>query len=182
MNKAEFLAIARIVRPWGRHGEVAVEVMTDFPERFTEPVGVYLESANHHPEPVRMENAWEHKGRMVLKLAGVDSIEAAGRLRGRHLLIASADRAVLPENSYYWPDLVGCRVVRGSPESSSEIGIVTEVEPTGGVALLHVARPNEAEALVPLAQAICKQIDIQAKKIVIDPPGGLLALNNAEVG
>ncbi len=179
MSKAAFLAIARIVRPQGRRGEVAAEVMTDFPGRFCAPARFYLENPDQAPSPVMMENAWKHKGRMVLKFAGVDSIQDAERLRGRHVLIASGEKAALPENSYYWPDLVGCRVVENGPELSAEVGIVTEVEPTGGAALLHVERPNQGEVLIPLAQEICKHIDIQAKKIVIDPPRDLLALNDA---
>jgi 16S rRNA processing protein RimM len=175
-----FLAVARILRPQGRRGEVAAEVMTDFPQRFSAPADLYLENEDQPPSPVRMEHAWEHKGRIILKFAGVDSIEAASRLRGRHVLIAAGERNALPENCYYVPDLIGCRVVMGAAESVAEIGVVSEVEATGGAPLLHIERPGKGDALVPLAQAICKCIDIPAKQIVIDPPRDLLGLNDAD--
>lgn len=204
----EFLAIARFVRPQGRKGEVAAEILTDFPERFAKLSRAYLENPGTEPEPVRVEHAWLHQGRVILKLSGVNSIDQAERLRGRHLLVPKGERAPLPSGRYYIADLVGCRVVRrpaAGPEQ--EIGLVTEVEATGGVDLLHVApsrtagvRPavqqqkaesgrrsgatrgptagNEKEdILIPLARAICIQIDPEARLIVVDPPQDLLELN-----
>lgn len=187
IDSEQFLAIARILRPQGRWGEVAAEVLTDFVERFTAPGRVYVETPGGLPEPREIEKAWPHKGRIVLKLAGVDSIEAAARLRGRHVLIRREERMPLAEGRYYVWELEGCRVVKEQNGALSEVGTVTGVETTGGVELLRVALPSledggkpEGEpryALIPLAQAICKRIDPQAKLIVIDPPDDLLDLN-----
>jgi 16S rRNA processing protein RimM len=113
---------------------------------------------------------------MVLKLAGVDSIETASCLRGRHLLIPREDRVPLPPHHYYLWELEGCRVLVGGTGAAQEVGTVTDVEPTGGAGLLHVATPR-GEVLIPLAQAICTRIDPAAKTIVIDPPEDLLELN-----
>lgn len=179
----QFLAIARISRPQGRRGEVAAEVLTDFVERFQKIGRVYLESPSGPPEPRDLENAWPHKGRIVLKLAGVDSIEAASRLRGRHVLIRREDRMPLAAGRYYVWELEGCRVVRQQDGGLREVGTVTGVETTGGVELLRVAllagQGEKAgnETLIPLAQAICTRIDPEAKLIVIDPPEDLLDLN-----
>jgi 16S rRNA processing protein RimM len=175
-----FLAVARIVRPQGRRGEVIAELASDFPDRFTALKSVYLENHDQSPSPVLLENAWKHKGRIVLKFAGIDTIEAALRLRSRHVLIPFEERVRLPEDSYYWSELVGCRVVFASHQRGGQVGTVTSVEPTGGVALLHVA-PEEGgkdELLIPFARAICKQIDPEAKTIEIDPPEDLLTLND----
>ena len=172
----EFLAVARIVRPQGRRGEVVAEILTDFPQRFAMLRRVYLERPGSTPEPVPVEKIWPHQGRVVLKFPGVDSIDQANGLRGVHVLIPRDERMPLPAHHYYVWELKGCRVVAERQGASSEVGTVIEVEPTGGVDLLHVATPR-GEVLIPLAQDICKRIDTEAKTIVIDPPEDLLDLN-----
>ena len=172
----KFLAVARIVRPQGRRGEVVAEILTDFPQRFAELRRAYLENPGSPPEPARVESVWPHKGRVVLKFSGVDSIDQANRLRGVHVLIPREERMLLPAHQYYVWELKGCRVVTQRQGVASELGTVTDVEPTGGVDLLHVATPR-GEVLIPLVQDICRQIDTVAKTIVIDPPEDLLELN-----
>ena len=172
----QYLAIARIGRPQGRRGEVVAEILTDFPSRLRELQRAFLESPGQAPEPVAVERVWPHKGRVVLKFRGVNSIEEASRLRGRHVLILREERRPLPPHQYYLWELRSCRVVRARQGVWSEIGTVTDVEPTGGVDLLHVATRG-GEILIPLAQSICTQIDTRAKTIVIDPPEDLLELN-----
>jgi 16S rRNA processing protein RimM len=172
----KFLAVARIVRPQGRRGEVVAEILTDFPQRFAELPRAYLENPGSQPQPVRVESVWRHKGRIVLKFSGVDSIDQANRLRGMHVLILREERMPLPAHQYYVWELEGCRVITARQGVTSEVGTVTDVEPTGGVDLLHVATPR-GEVLIPLAQDICKRIDTAAKIIVIDPPEDLLELN-----
>ena len=171
-----YLAIARILRPQGRKGEVAAEILTDFPASFEKLRSAFLAAPGQAVRPVTVERTWPHKGQMILKIAGIDSIESASRLRGIDLLIPWEQRALLPPHHYYLWELCGCRVVGG--REGQEIGTVTDVEPTAGVALLHVARCDEqGEVLIPLAQAICTRIDPETKIIVIDPPEDLLNLN-----
>ncbi len=175
-ERNQFVAVARIVRPQGRRGEVLADILTDFPQRFETANELFLENPDQAPERVTLENAWLHKGRVVLKLSGVDSIEQAERLRDRHVLIRPEERTPLPPRHYYVGDLTGCRVVREHQGSTSEVGTVTEVEHTGGVDLLHVETPR-GDVLIPLAEAICTKIDPDAKTIVINPPEDLLELN-----
>ncbi len=167
------VVIARIARPWGRKGEVVAEILTDFPQLFQSRRRVFVEGV---AEPVAVEHARLHQGRVVLKFGGSDSIGDAERWRGRHVLIPREERMALPAHSYYWPDLCGCRVVRRTARGEHIVGTVEAVEPTGGVDLLRVATPS-GEALIPLAQEICTHVDTQAKKIVIEPPEGLLEPN-----
>lgn len=168
--------MARIVRPQGRRGEVTAEILTDFPERFRRLRGAFLEQPDGPPEAVSVENAWLHKGRVVLKFAGVDSIAQAETLRGQHVLIPRGERMLLGAHQYYLWELEGCRAVLERNGAAHEIGTVTRVEPTGGVDLLRIATPR-GEVLIPLAQDICKRIDLEAKTILIDPPEDLLELN-----
>ncbi len=175
----DFLAIARLIRSQGRRGELLAQVLTDFPQRFAALRRVYLQNPPRAPEPVEVEKVWPHKGRVVLKFAGIDSIERAERLRGRYVLIPRQERMPLPAHHYYLWELEGCRVIAEQQGAVREIGTVTAVESTGGVDLLHVAARDRkrGEVLIPLAQEICRQIDKAAKTIVIDPPEDLLELN-----
>ena len=172
----QFLAIARILRPQGRKGEVAAEILTDFPARFQQLESVLLEVPGQAPKRINLERGWPHKGRIILKFQGIDSIESASGLRGLQVFIPWEQRAPLPPHHYYLCELHGCRVIW--ERQGQEIGTVAEVESTGGVDVLHVRRPDgKSEVLIPLAQEICTRIDLAAQTIVIDPPEELLDLN-----
>lgn len=173
----KYLAIARILRPQGRKGEVAAEILTDFPERFKQLQTVVLELPGQPPKPATLESTWLHKGQIVLKFAGIDSIDSASSLRGGEVLIPWEQRTTLKPHQYYLCELQGCRVVW--ERNGLEIGTVVEIEPTGGVDVLHVQRPNgQSEVLIPLAQEICTRIDLEARTIMIEPPEDLLELND----
>jgi 16S rRNA processing protein RimM len=173
----QWLAIARVQRARGRKGEVAAEVLTDFPERLERLRRVYLETPGGSPETAEIAKSWWHRGTLILHFTGIDSINAAQRLRGRLLLIPRDERKRLGRHQYYLWELVGCAVVRGSGEP---VGAVVGIEPTGGVDLLRV-RPEgvteREDLLIPLAEEICTVIDVGARRIVIEPPEGLLDLN-----
>lgn len=173
-----FLTVARIVKPQGRRGEVAAEILTDFPERFAKLHRVYLEGSNGAAEAFELEAAWLHKGKIILKISGVNSIDDAERLRGNFVLIPHEEKTELPAGSYFVWELEGCRVMQTAGGIKEEIGTVTNVERTGGTDLLHVAGARTGrELLIPLAEAICRRIDTKAKEIWIDPPEDLLDLN-----
>ena len=171
-----FLAVACVVRPQGRRGEVLAAPLTDFSARFQELRDVFLENPGTAPQPIKVEHVWPHKGQVVIKFSGVDSISEASGLKGRHVLILAENRMPLPPDHYYLWELQGCRVVAERSGTQVEVGTVTSVEPTGGVDVLHVAAA-QGEILIPLAQAICTKIDTEARTILIDPPEDLLDLN-----
>lgn len=178
-ERPKFLAIGRVVKPQGRGGEVAAEVLTDFDKRFEGLKRVFLECLAGDPVPVEIERAWSHKGRIILKLRGIDKISEAAVLRDRHILIPLEERMMLSPDRYYTWELEGCTVVIEHDGGETVVGIVTGVEPTGGVDLLHVAKDgvDRGNILIPLAKDICRRIDVTAKRIVIDPPEDLLDLN-----
>jgi 16S rRNA processing protein RimM len=127
-----------------------------------------------------VESAWPHKGRIILKFEGIDSIEEAEHLRQLHVLITRDERVPLPAHDYYVGDLAGCDVLLERMGEFKRVGKVTDVEPTEGVDLLHVTRGDGrlGEILIPFAQEICKRIDLEARTIFIDPPEDLLDLND----
>jgi 16S rRNA processing protein RimM len=155
---------------------LAAEILTDFTTRFDHLRHVFLEHPGGPPDSCEVESARMHKGRVILKFSGIDSIDGANRLRSLHVLIRREERTELCGHRYYVSDLVGCQVIT-EHQGRGELGTVTEVEPTGGVELLHVRRPDGRELLIPLAEAICTRIDPENKLIVVEPPEALLDLN-----
>jgi 16S rRNA processing protein RimM len=171
-----FVAIARVLRPQGRKGEVLAEILTDFPSRFERLQRAFLDEPGHQPRAATIEHAWLHKGKVVLKFAGAGSIDDAETLRGRLVLVPDEEKAALAANQYYLSQLEGCQVVAERAGTRTPLGIVTEVERTGGADLLHVVDGSH-ELLIPFVRAICKVIDPDSRLIVIDPPEDLLDLN-----
>lgn len=167
-----FIAIARIARTRGNRGEVLADLYTDFPERFSGLHEVWLEHADGRRVLLAVEETWEHKGRIVFKFEGIDSISAAEPYVGCWIQVPAADAVKLPEGTYFDHDLVGCSVedIRGNP-----IGIVDEVLRITGNNLL-VVKGSGREYLIPAAESICVQISISEKRIVVDPPEGLMDL------
>jgi 16S rRNA processing protein RimM len=177
-----WLAIARILRPRGRRGEVVAEVLTDFPDRFEKLKRAFLETPAGPPQPIDIAEVWWHAERLILRFEGTESIDQARQLQGRLLLVPGEQRVKLGADQYYISDLIGCQVL----SNERRIGEVIRVEPTGGADLLCV-RPaegakNSSEILIPFAQEICPEVDVVARRIVIEPPEGLLALNDEGAG
>ena len=171
-----FLAIACVLRPQGRRGEVLAQILSDFPSRFENLPRAFLDQPAGPPVPIAVERTWLHKGKVVLKFSGVDSIDSAESLRGRCILIPREEMIPLPAGQYYLWELEGCRVVVREAAGERMLGTVSEIERIGGADLLHVS-DGTREVLIPLAESICKRIDPADKLIVVDPPEDLLDLN-----
>lgn len=122
---------------------------------------------------MEIERTWMHGDHLIFKFKGVDTISDAERLAGADVAIPLEERAEVPEGEYYQSDLLGCEVV---DKSGRSLGQVSEWQESGGAPLL-VVRAGDKELLIPFAKAICTKIDIQQKRIEVDPPEGLLDLN-----
>ena len=176
-----YVTLARILRPQGRRGEVAAEILTDFPERLTRLSAVYLSDGKSAPRQFVIRACWlsqSHGGQAVFHFDGFDSIDDAGKLSGLEVQVPISERVKLPGGSYFITDLIGCEV--RERVSGIRLGTVREVQPTGektpGTPLLVVNSPR-GELLIPLAIEICPKIDLVARSIEILPPEGLLDLN-----
>jgi 16S rRNA processing protein RimM len=168
----EVVAVARAVKTRGLRGEIVAELLTDFPERFGELENLIAIAPDGERLVLELEDHWLHGERVVLKFAGYDSIEAASALVGYELAVPEAERVELPEDEFYDWELVGCRV---ETIEGRKLGLVREVMRTGGVEVLVVENAQkEREHLIPLAETICVEIDIERKLIRVDPPEGLL--------
>lgn len=165
------VVVARAVRVRGLRGEIVAEMLTDFPERFARTKELIVVRAGIETERLKLEKHFFQKDRVVLKLAGVDTIEAAQAFVGCEFGIPEWEAVELPADEYYDWQLEGCRA---ETLAGVSLGIVREVLHTGGVPVLLIVDDAEREHLVPLAKAICTEVDTAAKLIRIDPPEGLL--------
>jgi 16S rRNA processing protein RimM len=170
---SQALAIARIVRTRGNRGEVLADILTDFPERFQRLKAVWLEFPDRHRELAVVEATWVHKGRQVLKFAGIESISEAERLRAAWVLVERKDAVPLKQDEYYDHDLIGCRVVDAA---GAVLGTVREILKAAGNAVL-IVDGAAGEILIPAVADFCRRISIPEKLIVVDLPEGLLDLN-----
>lgn len=166
----EFVTIAKVVRTRGLKGEVVADLLTDFPERFEELEKVSVRSADGEISELIIENFWFQKGRIILKFKGFDRIEEGETLRGYEILVSEDELVELEEGEFFDWELQGCRVETISGE---EIGSVKELMRTGGTENL-VVTGKDKEFLIPFAETICVEVDIENKLIRIDPPEGLL--------
>jgi 16S rRNA processing protein RimM len=194
-----WVQVARILRPRGNKGEVLAELLTDFPSRFSTLRQFYLRKDNHEPKPTAAQHFWldrNHPGMGVFHFAGCATISEAERLRGSDVLLPFEERVELPAGQYFVTDLIGCTVFElpagttklSSPpcaieEAPQVLGTVRDVffpgEGPTGTPLLEV-ETSRGELLVPLAEDICKRIDVAARRIDVTLPEGLGDVNAPE--
>ncbi len=171
-SRDDLVGVARAVRTRGLRGELVADLLTDFPERFEGLERVVAVMPQGQCVPLKLEDHWFQAGRIVLKFAGYDSIEAASELVGCEFAVPESERVELPEDEFYDWELAGCRV---ESVEGKHLGRVREVMRTGGVEVLVVDHGEEGrEYLIPLAETICVHIDVENKLIRIDAPEGLL--------
>jgi len=168
----ELIAVARVARPQGLRGEVVADLLTDFPDRFAALSELRAVRPGGAVDVLRLERVRPHKRRVVLKFAGYDTVERPEELRGAQLKVRREELVALPEDFYYGFDLEGCEVMTVAGES---LGRVAEVQRHGAAELLAV-RGGAREYLIPFALGICREINVAARRIVVDPPEGLLEL------
>ena len=168
-NADELVAIAKVVKPRGLKGEVVADILTDFPERFQGLKDVTAVTPDDGRLGLKIEEHWFQQGRMVLKFAGRDSVESAEELRGCEICVREAEAVELGSDEFYDWQLERCKV---ETLAGDLVGTVREVMRTGGPELLVVE--GKQEHLIPFVSAICTEVDIESKTIVIDAPEGLL--------
>ena len=172
------VTVGRIIRPHGHKGAVIVQPETDFAEaRFGEGAELGWMRGGVVSK-VRVVASREFRGRWVVTLEGVDTMNDAETLRDLELRIPSDALHPLEPGAHYVHDLEGCEV---TTTSGSVIGRVERVQFGAGQPLLVVGGA-EGEILVPLAETICRRIDPQAKRITVELPEGLLELNAVRGG
>lgn len=171
--------LACVRRPQGRKGEVLAEILTDFPEKFSERRRLWLigQSGTAAPREVELVNHWQHKGDIVLHFAGVDSISAAEELAGLIVAIPRSQRMPLSEDEAYIGDLVGCSLFDVAAGAPVNVGEIEDVDRSAGPVPLLVVRGAAGEILIPFAKSYLRKIDLEARRVEMLLPEGLVDLN-----
>ena len=164
------VVIGRVVKPHGLKGEVVVEVLTDFPERFSEGLRVLLSGGGLEAREARIAAVRPHLGRVLLTFEDVSDVSTAEALRNAELSVSAADVAARPPGYVYHWEIEGASVVdaKGKP-----LGRVAELADAGGRPLL-VVETARGPRDVPFASPIVVSVDVAGRRVVLDPPPGLL--------
>jgi 16S rRNA processing protein RimM len=157
----------------GRHGEVAAEVHSDVPDRFQVGLKLSALAPDNSRRELQVEELWPHKGLLVLKFAGVDSMNDAETLIGCELQVPCSERAQLESGWNYVSDLVGCAVFN----DGREIGKIDDVQFGTGEAPLLIVVEASKHYEIPYAEAYLKSVDLERKQIQMQLPEGMLELN-----
>ncbi len=169
-HSAGWLIVGRVGKPHGVHGDVLVEIITDFPERLAEGVGFGLGAEDGPREHHLAHRVRYHKGGWLLSVRGVRDRETVEGWRGLYLHLPEQLLEELPEGYLYEHQLVGleCRSPTDEP-----LGRVTGFEPGSHQSRL-VVRRGDREWLVPYVPEIVLSVDADAGIAIIDAPPGLL--------
>jgi len=169
-NDGGWLIVGRAGKPHGVHGDLLVEIITNFPERLTDGVRFGLGDDSEPSEFYRAHRVRFHKGRWLLSVKDIRDRDVVGEWRGRYLYLPEQALEDLPEGYYYEHHLTGleCR----SP-SGEDLGKVTGLDPGEGQSRLTVRR-GEREFLVPYVPEIVREVNLDGGFVIIDAPAGLL--------
>lgn len=170
-----FITLARVVKTQGRHGEVAAEIHSDVPDRFSEGMKLFaLPKSQDSRRELEVEDIWPHKGLLVLKFRGVNSMSDAELLIGSELQVPTAERAALEPGWNYVNDLIGCTVL----DHAREIGRIEDVQFGAGEAPLLVLTNGAGKKFeVPFAEAYLESVDIAQRQVRMNLPEDMLEIN-----
>ena len=173
-TSGEFITLARVVKTQGRRGEVGAETHSDIPERFTAGMKLFALDKNDIRRALEVEEIWPHKGLLVFKFAGVDSISDAEVLIGSELQVPASERAKLDQGWTYVSDLIGGTVL----DHGGEVGRIADVEFGAGEAPLLIVVDSAGKKFdVPFAEAYLEGVDVAQHQVRMNLPEGMLEVN-----
>jgi 16S rRNA processing protein RimM len=174
----EHLVVGHIAKPHGTKGEVFVWPLTDSPVEVFEPAATLLLAdadgrLGERPRSLVVETARPFKRGMLVRFEGFADRNAVAALHGRYLLMESERVRPLEEGELFYHQLLGARVELAD---GSLVGTVREVYETEPAHLLEVTSPEGKQHLIPFLATVVTEVDAAARRLVIDPPAGLLEL------
>jgi len=175
--KIKWVLVGEVATSHGNRGEVKVIPHTEFPERFLDMQEVRLFARNdQEPRLIReVESVRFHKGAVILKLAGVDSISDAQALRGMYIKVSTDEVVPLPEGTYYIFQLIGLECVTTGGE---RLGHMIDVLQTGANDVYVVKPPPgltaQKEILIPVLPHVVLEVDLERGQVLIELIDGLL--------
>jgi len=163
-----YLAVGLLRRPHGVHGEILMEVYTDFPERLKDGSTVFL-GGKHKPATIRQIR--HHNDGLLLGFEGVETPESAGLLRNQMVYVKTSAQPALPAGQYYHYQVIGMTVVE---DSGIELGRLTEIIETGANDVYVVTSDEGKELLLPSIEQVVLDVDVEANRMIVHLIPGLL--------
>lgn len=169
----DWVVTCKLLHTHGNRGELFGQLLTDFPSRLTGPASVHILLPGQQPKPFELEKVRNHKGGVLLKFQGIETIsEAEGLIHG-HLVAKKSELEPLQDGSYYYFDIIGCQAI---DEAGREIGEVSDIHDYSGNQLLVIRQENR-EILVSISRTYIKELNCRQKRIVLNLPEELQRLN-----
>ena len=166
------LLVGIVRRPHGIAGEVSVEPATDFPERFA-PGSTFAWTRNGEERTLVVAAVRPHADRLLILFDGVHDLEGARSLAGGDLSVPEEEAAPAPADYYFAHEVEGWRC---EDRAGREIGRALVIERTAGGAMLSIDAGGPEPLSIPFVRPIVVSVDRSARRIVLDPPEGLLEL------
>lgn len=171
-RQPDTVVVGRVRKPHGVRGELAVEILSDVPDRFAVGHELLLRAVGASARTVCVQSSRGRGEVLLVRFEGVDSRDQAETLRDALLEVDRHAVPAAPEGAYYEYELAGCTLVDAT---DGELGVVIDVIDDGGGWLLDVDRGG-ARLLVPFVDAYLGGVDIEARRIEVNLPQGLVAL------
>jgi 16S rRNA processing protein RimM len=168
LGEPAFLAAGKVRRPHGVHGEMVLELYTDFPERLRPKTNIFL-GENHIPMILR--SARPHNEGLLLSIEGIDTPEAAGKYRNNAVYVSAKTLPALDEGEYYFHELIGINVV---DEDGNTLGELTEIMETGANDVYVITAPSGTEILLPAIPDVILSVDLGEQTMRVHLLPGLL--------
>ena len=165
-----YLAVGRVGRPHGLLGEVRVDVLTDFPERFARGAQLYIGPEGGDPRPARVVSARPHQARLLVIFDLAADRAAAAEITGQYVYVPTEEAHDLGPGSYYEHELVGLEVVTAE---GRVLGRVTSLLETGSADVLIITG-SDGQHLIPMIAEVVSEVDLEAGRLTITPLPGLL--------
>ena len=165
-SELEFLTIGQILSPWGVKGKLRIDVVTDFPQRFAPASKVYV-----NRQPATIDSTEWHKGKLIIKLNQIDTVEAAQRLRGQPIEIHHRQFYPLPKEQYYHFQIIGLELWTTQGELLGKVTEILTAESNDN----YVVSGARGEILIPAIDDVVKSVDLKNGRIIIEPIDGLLS-------
>lgn len=163
--------VGKIINSHGIKGEVKVQQITDFPERFQIGNTIYITDQEENLIPLKIDGFRSHKNNLLLHFKGYNSINDIEPLKGKELKINEDQQEELGENEFYYHEIIGCKVITTENE---ELGMIESILSPGANDVWVVRGNNNQEILIPYIEPVVKHVNIEDKKVTIELMEGLI--------
>ncbi|MEE1389644.1 MAG: ribosome maturation factor RimM [Clostridia bacterium] len=166
----EYFEIGQIVNTSGLKGILKIKPFTDDIKKFSNLKTIYIKTKNGLTE-FKIEQVRYVKNMVMLKLAGIDTVEEAEKYRNLYIKVLRDQEEELEEGSYYVVDILGCKV---NTDANQELGKIVDVFQTGSNDVYVVKDEQGKQILLPAIKQVIKNVDIKNKIITVHLLEGLV--------